>query len=469
MRSGSAPSEEEPEEWLPEPKKQKGSVKGKDGAVEKKPATKRVAKPKEAKPKTARKPRAPRALKVKEVGNEGKEDDKNDALFHQGESVQPLRVKEERQSISMDKAFSDSMATTGPTLAEEQSSSKQLFKVKKEEPEDDFTFDEPVQKKQKTTSAPQGRPIKLKSGNSLGEELQMNWDPVQVLAEKTGVEQWVCGNVAQLLQEENTIPFIVRYRKELINHMDADAVRDVQLALEELCSVAKKTQSIIQTLKKEGVLTSELEQALKNCRSADEQDHVYAPYKKGSKLSKARRAKQLGLEPAAVGLLQSPGTLELHSWIKPNTDGLSTIEEIATGVEQILADMVAKDRETLNYIRSVCDRSDVTIQSALSKTAIKEQQQQQQQPHASNPKDISKFSLYHDFTCSVQRIQHHQVRTEPQTVWGRGRTDPESRRDRRRRGQRRRGATAPGRAGVGGVGVGGALQLLAGLAYAGSA
>lgn len=57
---------------------------------------------------------------------------------------------------------------------------------------------------------------------------------IKVLAEKTGVEQWVCGNIAQLLRDENTIPFIVRYRKELINHLDVDSVRDVQLVLEEL-------------------------------------------------------------------------------------------------------------------------------------------------------------------------------------------------------------------------------------------
>uniref|UniRef100_A0A8B9LL15 S1 RNA binding domain 1 n=1 Tax=Astyanax mexicanus TaxID=7994 RepID=A0A8B9LL15_ASTMX len=243
----------------------------------------------------------------------------------------------------MDKAFSNISTTAGDMPGEGPSSSKQLSKVKKEEPEDDFNFDEPVQKKQKTMSAPQGRPVKLKAGNSLRDDLQMNWDPIQVLAEKTGVDQWVCRNISQLLQEENTIPFMVRYRKELINHMDADAVRDVQLAVEELCTVAKKSQSITQTLKKEGVLTSELERDLKNCRSADELDHVYAPYKKGSKLSKARRAKELGLESAALALLQSPQTLQLHSWIKPDTKGLSTLEEVATGVEQILADMMAKD------------------------------------------------------------------------------------------------------------------------------
>ncbi|XP_022540686.2 S1 RNA-binding domain-containing protein 1 [Astyanax mexicanus] len=410
---------DEPEEWVPEVKDKSKGTRGrktKDETAEKKPTVRRTAKPKEpkpkepkeTKPKAARKPRAPKAPKVKEDVNKEKEEHKSDGKVEQMESLQEVRVKEERLSFSMDKAFSNISTTAGDMPGEGPSSSKQLSKVKKEEPEDDFNFDEPVQKKQKTMSAPQGRPVKLKAGNSLRDDLQMNWDPIQVLAEKTGVDQWVCRNISQLLQEENTIPFMVRYRKELINHMDADAVRDVQLALEELCTVAKKSQSITQTLKKEGVLTSELERDLKNCRSADELDHVYAPYKKGSKLSKARRAKELGLESAALALLQSPQTLQLHSWIKPDTKGLSTLEEVATGVEQILADMMAKDGETLTYVRSVCDRSDVTIQSTVSKTALKEQQPKPAD-QKSKPKDISKFSLYCDFKCSVKRIQHHQT------------------------------------------------------------
>lgn len=44
----------------------------------------------------------------------------------------------------------------------------------------------------------------------------------------------MCVNIIALLREENTVPFMVRYRKEMINHMDADAVRDVQLVYEEL-------------------------------------------------------------------------------------------------------------------------------------------------------------------------------------------------------------------------------------------
>lgn len=46
-----------------------------------------------------------------------------------------------------------------------------------------------------------------------------------------------------------------------------------------------------------------------------------APYKAGSKGTKAQRAKQLGLEPAALSLLQNPMELNLFSYIRPNTKG----------------------------------------------------------------------------------------------------------------------------------------------------
>ncbi|XP_058880779.1 S1 RNA-binding domain-containing protein 1-like [Acipenser ruthenus] len=110
------------------------------------------------------------------------------------------------------------------------------------------------------------------------------WDLIQVLSERTVVDPWVCANLVNLFKEENIIPFIVRYRKELSNHMDVDAVRDVQLAVEELRNVAKKVHAVIQTLKKEGTLTISLEKALLNCRSADELDHVILAINRGENL-----------------------------------------------------------------------------------------------------------------------------------------------------------------------------------------
>ncbi|XP_040904982.1 S1 RNA-binding domain-containing protein 1 [Toxotes jaculatrix] len=439
-------SDEDNEEWRPPEPKPKAPIKNAPAAGEKKAAAKRTAKPKEPKapkepkdpkPRAPRKPaaerktRAPTMLKNSGTsavaGRKRKKNDdvKNDDMAEEDkienqtkcpegegaqESGQSNRMKEERVSFSVSEAHdTDRWADEGPSLSG--------FRLKKEEvKEENFTFDEPCLKKQKTSGACLGQPtaLPLSEEQTLRNELNMDWDLTKLLSTLTCVEQWVCANIITLLREENTVPFMVRYRKEMINHMDADAVRDVLLVYEELCTLAKKTQSVIHTLKKDGVLTAELEQNLRHCRSADELDHVYSPYKKGSKLTKARRAKALGLEVPASALMDTPHTLDLREWVKPDTQGLSSVEEVARGVEHILADMIAKDPETLTYVKTLCENSFVTIQSSVSKTALKEKEQgttvqSHQNPGAQRNKNIDKFHLYCDFTCNVQRIQPHQT------------------------------------------------------------
>ncbi|KAK1905508.1 S1 RNA-binding domain containing protein 1 [Dissostichus eleginoides] len=447
-------SDEESDEWTPaEPTLKAPTTTARAPAVpgEKKAAPKRTAKPKVPKapkqPKSPKepkvpKPRAPRktaaerktqaskvvkgsrtsvlaGTKRKNI-DEGKNDDKaaeNKEERHTDcpkeeraeESGPSTKMKKERVSFIVSKANqADMWAGEGKSLAG--------LIAKKEEVED-FTFDEPCLKKQKTGGAFLGQPSALPSSaaNALRNELNMDWDFIEVLSTLTCVEPWVCVNIIGLLREENTVPFMVRYRKDKINHMDADAVRDVQLVYEVLGTLSKKTQSVIQTLKKDGVLTVELEQNLRSCRSADELDHVYSPYKKGSKLTKARRAKALGLEDAASLLMNTPHTLELRTWVKPGTEGLSSVEEVSTGVEHILADLIAKDPETLTYVKTLCENSFVTIQSSVSKSALKEKEQKSVQDHKKpgakqNKKmDIDKFHLYVDFTSNIQRIQPHQT------------------------------------------------------------
>ncbi|XP_043991507.1 S1 RNA-binding domain-containing protein 1 [Gambusia affinis] len=420
-------SDEEMDEWKPSESTKATSKAARaptDGGM--KAAPKRTAKPKQPKVPKPRAPRKPAAEQedtaMSVSGGKKRKKSNGDDLGENERKTQTgcpekqktqkrgnsVRMKEERISFIVSDAHWTDEGTSQSGLP-----------VKKEEaPEEDFTFDEPSLKKQKTSETSQRqRPTFPESGaHSLRNELNMNWNLNELISTLTCVERWVCGNIIKLLREENTVPFMVRYRKEMINHMDADAVRDVQMVYEELCSLAKKTQSVVQTLKKDGVLTPELEESLRSCRSADDLDHVYTPYKKGSKLTKARRAKALGLEDAATALLNVPHTLDLSAWVKPGTEGLSCVEEVATGVEHILADIIAKDPETLTYIKTLCEKSFVTIQSSISKTALKEKEQEKvaqehKTPGVEHPKkkDFDKFQLYFDFTCNVQRIQPHQT------------------------------------------------------------
>ncbi|XP_076990253.1 S1 RNA-binding domain-containing protein 1 isoform X2 [Tamandua tetradactyla] len=271
---------------------------------------------------------------------------------------------------------------------------------KKEENEDDFTFGQSPLKKMKTVTCPQGQAVKFPANaNSIKEEVEMNWDIVQVLSERTNIELWVCANIIRLFNDDNTIPFIIRYRKELINNLDADSLREVRQTLEELRAVAKKVHSTIQKIKKEGKMSECLLKALLNCKTFEELEHVSAPYKTGSKGTKAQRAKQLGLEVAARKLLENPGELNLLSYIRPNVKGLSALQDIETGVQHILADMIAKDKDTLDFIRKLCQNRYICIQSSLAKVSSKK----------INEKDVDKFLLYQNFSCNIRNIQHHQI------------------------------------------------------------
>ncbi|XP_048791802.1 S1 RNA-binding domain-containing protein 1 isoform X1 [Lagopus muta] len=398
--NSSSESEEEEEEWEPKSKTAKRA---------------RLPKKSEVKPKRIAAPRSGVAgKKVKKIAIKKEMDVSFPIAPAEDNKVQLQKPKEENvgsklntlkqmpvlpkkpevspfQGMNVKSLDSDEKPSTSAPVVENQ--------VKHEKSEEDFAFDEPPLKKMKSATSPEGKPVKSLGGNKVKEEFEMNWDIVQVLSDRTNVEPWVCANLIRLFKEENTIPFIVRYRKELINNLEADALREVQQTLEELRTVAKKTHTVIQKLKKEGKLSGCLFTSLLNCRTLEELDHVTTPYKTGSKGTKAQRAKQLGLEPAALSLLQSPMELNLFSYIRPSTKGLANIQEVEAGVQHILADIFAKDKDTLDFIRRLCQQRYVCIQSALAKVSSKN----------SNEKDIDKFQIYHEFSCNIKNIQHHQI------------------------------------------------------------
>ncbi|XP_066123141.1 S1 RNA-binding domain-containing protein 1 isoform X2 [Saccopteryx bilineata] len=304
-----------------------------------------------------------------------------------------LKVDKDTNEASNIKSESDSTETPSTSTLWDGA-------CKKEESEDDCTSGQSPLKKVKTETCPQEQPVRLPaSANNSTEEAEMNWDIVQVLSERTNIEPWVCANIIRLFNDDNTIPFIVRYRKELINNLDADCLREVQQTLEELRAVARKVRSTIQKIKKEGKMTECLLRALLNCKTSEELEHVSLPYKTGSKGTKAQRARQLGLEEAAKTLLENPGKLNLLSYIQPSVKGLSALQDIETGVQHILADMIAKDRDTLDFIRKLCQNRYISIQSSLAKLSSKKV----------NEKDVDKFHLYHNFSCNIRNIHHHQI------------------------------------------------------------
>lgn len=53
-----------------------------------------------------------------------------------------------------------------------------------------------------------------------------------MLSEMINVDRWVAKNLVRLFDNENTIPFIARYRRELTSDMSPEALRQARDALD---------------------------------------------------------------------------------------------------------------------------------------------------------------------------------------------------------------------------------------------
>jgi len=245
-------------------------------------------------------------------------------------------------------------------------------------------------------------------------DLVTSWDIAEEVAAELSEPLWAVKNVIRLLKEENTIPFIARYRKEQTNNMDGEKLREMESFYEELLGIQNRISSIVKTLEKSEKLTPELKQSFANAKTASEVEHLYQPFKTGNKRTMARRAIELGLEPAAEQVLSSPNAFNPAAWIKRGEKGRETVVEVETGVQHIIADRISKDKDTIEFlIRDACGKAHIMIEAHQSTAAKKEDKDKDKKENA--PKDGKKvdnnvkFENYFNFKQSIRSIRPHQV------------------------------------------------------------
>ena len=66
-----------------------------------------------------------------------------------------------------------------------------------------------------------------------GEE-PSSWNVPDEVSQRLDIPLWTARNTLELLDQDYTIPFIARYRKEKTGNMEAEKIRDVKDVYEEL-------------------------------------------------------------------------------------------------------------------------------------------------------------------------------------------------------------------------------------------
>ncbi len=204
-------------------------------------------------------------------------------------------------------------------------------------------------------------------------------------------------SAVQLLDEGNTVPFITRYRKERTGGLDEEVIRIIQARVQSQRQLNDRKTTILKTIETQGKLTDELRDALLAADTPKRLEDLYLPYKP-KKRSLATTARERGLEPLALAVWnRDPAVANLEeilsTLINPEKE-LNTVEDVLTGVQHILAEVIAETADVRAAVRHVLwenARIGTTKSEKLNENQGRE------------------YKSYFNFTEAVKQIPPHRV------------------------------------------------------------
>ncbi len=158
-----------------------------------------------------------------------------------------------------------------------------------------------------------------------------------------------------LLDDDATIPFISRYRKEVTENLDEVEITAIRDGIELLRELDKRRVAILKSLTELEKLTPELEHALLTATTLAEIEDIYLPYKPKKK-TKASIAKERGLEPLAQLLFKQDPSItprtEATRYINPEKS-IASLEDALQGARDIIAEWINEDAEIRGTLRKL--------------------------------------------------------------------------------------------------------------------
>lgn len=205
-------------------------------------------------------------------------------------------------------------------------------------------------------------------------------------------------NTVKLLNEDGTIPFISRYRKELTGNLDEVQIGEIVKYKELFEALEKRKVAVLKSLEEQEVLTAELRKKIEEVLDLVALEDLYLPFKKKRK-TKADTAREKGLEPLAKILMSQSrnlGSLELSSLASKYVKGeVNSKEEALEGARHIIAEWINERTDVRSMLRRELERSALIATKVVKKMEDDEKAQ--------------KFRDYFEWNEAFNRIPSHRL------------------------------------------------------------
>ena len=167
----------------------------------------------------------------------------------------------------------------------------------------------------------------------------------KLISSQIGVAATQVAATIALLNENATIPFIARYRKERTGSLDEVQISSIADEYHRYLELDNRKATILKTIEEQGKLTDDLRLRIEQCWDSTELEDIYLPYKPHRK-TRADVAREQGWEPLAITLFAQKR--EGEEAIKRLGEKR---EEALQGARDIIAEWISQDERARNNIR----------------------------------------------------------------------------------------------------------------------
>lgn len=219
---------------------------------------------------------------------------------------------------------------------------------------------------------------------------------IETLAKELSIGRQQAESAVRLLDEDNTIPFIARYRKEVTGGLDDTVLRALEERMRYLRSLQKRREEVFALIQASGKLNeqqlNQVEASLQRANLLSEVEDIYRPYKQKRK-TRASAAREKGLEPLAQFLqAQRQGSSleqEAQKFVDPKK-GVEDAAQAIAGAQDILAEQLSDSPQVRARLRDYLQKN----AQILTTIGIKENKI---------------YKMYSNYSESIGKIPSHRV------------------------------------------------------------
>lgn len=182
----------------------------------------------------------------------------------------------------------------------------------------------------------------------------MNEKHINKIAGELNLAEKQVTAAARLLEEDATIPFIARYRKEATGSLDEVALTKIRDRLNQLYELDKRREAILKSLEERELLTDELKEKIMAAETMSVLEDIYLPFKP-KRRTRATIAREKGLEPLAELIFKQEDIncgAEAEKYIDEEK-GVNSAEDALNGASDIIAEWVNENQEARAKIRDL--------------------------------------------------------------------------------------------------------------------